>query len=59
MVKKIERFFYKLVLKEYNFIIKKTKDRILKLKIKLLRANVFLESMEERLEEIVEKGTYL
>ena len=59
MVKKIERFFYKLILKEYNFIIKKTKDRIFKLKTKLLRTHVFLESMEERLEEMIEKGTYL
>ena len=59
MVKKIERFFYKLVLKEYNFIIKKTKDRIFKLKTKLLRTHVFLESMEERLEEMKDKGTYL
>lgn len=59
MVKKVERFFYKLILKEYNFIIKKTKDRIFKLKTKLLRSHVFLESMEERLEEMVEKGTYL
>ena len=59
MVKKIERFFYKLILKEYNFIIKKTKDRIFKLKIKLLRSHVFLESMEERLEEMKDKGTYL
>lgn len=59
MVKKIERFFYKIILKEYNFIIKKTKDRIFKLKTKLLRSHVFLESMEERLEEMIEKGTYL
>lgn len=59
MVKRIEKFFYKLILKEYKFIINMTKNRIFKLKIKLLRYNVFLESMEEHMEELVNKGTYM
>ena len=59
MVKKVEEFFYKIILKEYRFLIKMSKNRIFKLKTKLLRTHIFLETMEERLEEMVEKGTYL